>query len=194
VSIKLIFWRLLGKPYQAYFSFDLGKVVDRASGVVVEANGYVYGSVPVVCRRGSCEEIVEHAEFMLSSAKFEFVSPVGGAVVEAYGDGETLVINSYIYGRTRLRVILLHPDFPGEKIVSYFFTSGEYEVTLKLSPPHKPSRLGLWGCGNYNIVLRFGYSHVEEREARVNLVCKLKKGHAIFAVKPRGKIFFQSPL
>lgn len=194
VSIKMAFWRLLGKPYQAYFSFDLGRVVDRASGVVVEVGGCVYGSVPVVCRRGSCEEVVECAEFVPSSVKFEFVSPVGGAVVEAYGDGETLAISGYVYGRAKLRIVFPHPDFPGEKVASFLFMSDEYKIVLKLSPPSKPSRFGLWGCGSYNIVLRFGYGHVEEREAHISLVCRLKRGHAIFAVKPIGKVLLRPPL
>ena len=52
VSIKAAFRRLLGRPYLAYLSFDLGKVVKRASGVAVVVGGRAYGSVPVVCKIG----------------------------------------------------------------------------------------------------------------------------------------------
>jgi len=185
VSIKAAFRRLLGRSYLAYLSFDLGKVVRKASGVVVVVGGRAYGSVPVVCGREACEEIVEHAEFVPSSVKLKFASPTGSVIVEAYGEGNSLIISSYIYGWARLRILLPHPDFPGENVASFLYGPGTYELMLKLSPPHEPSRLGLWGCGNYNIVLRFSYGNVvDEKEAHINLACRLKKDHAIFAIKP----------
>jgi len=185
VSIKAAFSRLLGRSYLAYLSFDLGKVVKRASGVVVVVGGCAYGSVPVVCRREACEEIVERAEFVPSSVKLKFASPAGGVIVEAYGEDNLLIISSYIYGWARLRILFPHPDFPDENVASFLYGPGTYELVLRLSPPHEPSRLGLWGCGNYNIVLRFSYGNVvDEKEAHISLACRLKKDCAIFAVKP----------
>ena len=195
MSIKVVLRRLLGRPYLAYLSFDLGRVIYRASGVAVKVGGRIYGSVPVMCRRGSCEEVIESAEFVPSSVKFEFTSPAGGAVVEAYGDDGLLVISGYVYGRARLHIVLPHPDFPNEKVAGFLYTSGAYKLVLKLSPPYRSSGLSLWGCGNYNIVLEFGYGSItSEREAHVNLACKLKRGHAIFTVKPVGKFLAHPPL
>jgi len=195
VSIKAAFRRLWGRPYPAYFSFDLGKVVERASGVAIMVRGRVYGSVPVICRRGACEEAVEHAEFVPSSIKLKFVSPAGSAVVEAYGGGDSLVISSYICGWARLRIVFPHPDSPSENVACFLYGPGAYELVLKLSPPHEPSRFGLWGCGDYNIVLKFSYGNVvDEEEAHISLACRLKRGHAIFTLKPVGKRLLRPPL
>lgn len=188
MPIKAAFRRLLGRPYLAYLSLDTGRAVERASGVAVVVGGRAYGSVPVVCKREACEEVVERVEFVPSSVKLEFASPAGSVVAEAYGEGDSLVISGHIYGWTRLRILFPHPDSPGENVASFLYGPGTFELVLRLSPPHEPSRLGLWGCGNYNIVLRFSYGNVvDEKEAHISLACRLKKDHAIFAIKPTSR-------